>query len=85
MKLEARDRSSPDNNYWVATVVMASGPLLLLRFDGDDDRSGDFWCDARSEDLQPVGFCAESNNVLVPPEGTECTMLQRSEIFLLIS
>ena len=70
MKLEALVRNSSDNNYWVATIVMASGPLLLLRFDGsEEDRSGDFWCDAASADLQPIGFCTRTNNILLPPAG----------------
>jgi len=71
MKLECMDRTSLETDtYWVATVVMASGPLLLLRHDGyEDDRSGDFWCDAASEDLQPVGWCARTNNILIPPAG----------------
>ena len=71
MKLESMDRTSLEaDTYWVATVVMASGPLLLLRYDGyDDDRSGDFWCDAASDDLQPVGWCARNNHILIPPAG----------------
>ncbi|KAL9959680.1 hypothetical protein ACROYT_G033023 [Oculina patagonica] len=69
MKLECLDRTSLESDtYWVATVVMASGPLLLLRYDGyDDDRSGDFWCDAASDELQPIGWCARNNNLLIPP------------------
>ena len=71
MKLESMDRTSLEaDTYWVATVVMASGPLLLLRYDGyDDDRSGDFWCDAASDDLQPVGWCTRNNHILIPPAG----------------
>lgn len=72
MKLECMDRTSLETDtYWVATVVMASGPLLLLRYDGyDDDRSGDFWCDAASDELQSIGWCARNNNILIPPAGT---------------
>lgn len=71
MKLECMDRTSLETDtYWVATVVMASGPLLLLRYDGyEDDRSGDFWCDAASDDLQPIGWCARNNTILIPPAG----------------
>lgn len=69
MKVEAKDSSSTCNSYWVATVVMASGPLLLLRFDGyDNDRSGDFWLNASSQLLQPIGWCAKTHNLLIPPE-----------------
>lgn len=69
MKLECMDRTSLETDtYWIATVVMASGPLLLLRYDGyDDDRSGDFWCDAASDELQPIGWCTRTNNILIPP------------------
>ena len=71
MKLECMDRTSLETDtYWVATVVMASGPLLLLRYDGyEGDRSGDFWCDAASDDLQPIGWCARNNTILIPPAG----------------
>ena len=71
MKLECMDRTSLETDtYWIATVVMASGPLLLLRYDGyDDDRSGDFWCDAASDELQPIGWCTRTNNILIPPAG----------------
>ncbi|XP_028513995.1 scm-like with four MBT domains protein 2 isoform X2 [Exaiptasia diaphana] len=69
MKVEAKDQTSSNDSYWVATIVMVSGPLLLLRFDGyNEDRSGDFWLDASSELLQPIGWCAKTNNILVPPE-----------------
>jgi hypothetical protein len=69
MKVEAKDRSSTCNSYWVATVVTTSGPLLLLRFDGyDNDRSGDFWLNASSQLLQPIGWCAKTDNILIPPE-----------------
>lgn len=69
MKVEAKDQLSSDDSYWVATIVMVSGPLLLLRFDGyDDDPSKDFWLDASSELLQPIGWCDKTNNILIPPE-----------------
>ena len=70
MKVEAFNRTSEQGEtYWVATIVTVSGPLLLLRYDGsEEDRSGDFWCDAASEDLQPIGWCARTNHMLLPPE-----------------
>ena len=76
------DRTSLETDtYWVATVVMASGPLLLLRYDGyDDDRSGDFWCDAASDDLQPIGWCARNNTILIPPAGRKQN--ERSSLFI---
>ncbi|KAK3739524.1 hypothetical protein QZH41_016199, partial [Actinostola sp. cb2023] len=69
MKVEAKDQTSSSDSYWVATVVMVSGPLLLLRFDGyDEDRSGDFWFDCACELIQPIGWCAKTNTILIPPE-----------------
>ncbi|EDO34899.1 predicted protein, partial [Nematostella vectensis] len=69
MKVEAKDYKSNSGTYWVATIIMVSGPLLLLRFDGyGNDRSEDFWCDASTPDVQPIGWCAKTNTILIPPQ-----------------
>ncbi|XP_064198689.1 scm-like with four MBT domains protein 2 isoform X2 [Anguilla rostrata] len=68
MKLEVANKSSPDT-YWVATIITTCGQLLLLRFSGyGEDRKADFWCDIMTADLHPVGWCAQNNKVLMPPE-----------------
>ncbi|XP_036373708.1 scm-like with four MBT domains protein 2 [Megalops cyprinoides] len=68
MKLEVANKSSPDT-YWVATIITTCGQLLLLRFSGyGDDRKADFWCDVMTADLHPIGWCAQNNKVLMPPE-----------------
>uniref|UniRef100_A0AAY4DZF6 SLED domain-containing protein n=1 Tax=Denticeps clupeoides TaxID=299321 RepID=A0AAY4DZF6_9TELE len=68
MKLEVANKSSPDT-YWVATIITTCGQLLLLRYSGyGDDRKADFWCDVMAADLHPVGWCAQNNRVLMPPE-----------------
>ncbi|XP_068162761.1 scm-like with four MBT domains protein 2 isoform X2 [Antennarius striatus] len=68
MKLEVANKSSPDS-YWVATIITTCGQLLLLRFSGyGDDRRADFWCDVMTADLHPVGWCAQNNKTLMPPE-----------------
>lgn len=73
MKVEAPNQPSALNpylTYWVASVVAACGTLLLLRYEGyGDDRSGDFWCDLRSRDIHPVGWCARNGQMLQPPDG----------------
>ncbi|XP_053271403.1 scm-like with four MBT domains protein 2, partial [Pleuronectes platessa] len=68
MKLEVANKSSPDS-YWVATIITTCGQLLLLRFSGyGDDRKADFWCDVMTAELHPVGWCAQNNKTLMPPE-----------------
>uniref|UniRef100_A0A8C5G7D1 SAM domain-containing protein n=1 Tax=Gouania willdenowi TaxID=441366 RepID=A0A8C5G7D1_GOUWI len=68
MKLEVANKGSPDT-YWVATIITTCGQLLLLRFSGyGDDRKADFWCDVMSAELHPVGWCAQNNRTLIPPE-----------------
>lgn len=69
MKLEVANKSNPDT-YWVATIITTCRQLLLLRFSGyGEDRKADFWCDVMTADLHPVGWCAQNNKVLMPPEG----------------
>ncbi|XP_041833392.1 scm-like with four MBT domains protein 2 isoform X1 [Melanotaenia boesemani] len=68
MKLEVANKSSPDT-YWVATIITTCGQLLLLRYSGySDDRKADFWCDVMTAELHPVGWCAQNNKTLMPPE-----------------
>ncbi|XP_061922366.1 scm-like with four MBT domains protein 2 isoform X3 [Entelurus aequoreus] len=68
MKLEVANKSSPDT-YWVATIITTCGQLLLLRFSGyGDDRKADFWCDVMTAELHPVGWCAQNDKSLLPPE-----------------
>lgn len=69
MKLEVANKSNPDT-YWVATIITTCGQLLLLRFSGyGEDRKADFWCDVMTAELHPVGWCAQNNKTLMPPEG----------------
>ncbi|XP_071776693.2 scm-like with four MBT domains protein 2 isoform X1 [Centroberyx gerrardi] len=68
MKLEVANKSSPDT-YWVATIITTCGQLLLLRFSGyGEDRKADFWCDVMTAELHPVGWCAQNDKTLMPPE-----------------
>ncbi|XP_029018276.1 scm-like with four MBT domains protein 2 isoform X2 [Betta splendens] len=68
MKLEVANKGSPDT-YWVATIITTCGQLLLLRFSGyGDDRKADFWCDVMTAELHPVGWCAQNDKTLMPPE-----------------
>ncbi|CAC5406656.1 Scm-like with four MBT domains protein 1,Scm-like with four MBT domains protein 2 [Mytilus coruscus] len=68
MKLEVPNKCNTDT-YWVASVLMTCGPLLRLRFDGyEDDNSSDFWCDLMTSEIHPIGWCAQNNQILQPPE-----------------
>ncbi|KTG31023.1 hypothetical protein cypCar_00027022 [Cyprinus carpio] len=68
MKLEVANKGSLDT-YWVATIITTCGQLLLLRYCGyGDDRKADFWCDVMTAELHPVGWCAQNNKTLQPPE-----------------
>ena len=67
MKMEAIDPQNP-SCVCVVTVVEADGPRLRLHFDGYSD-SYDFWENANSENLFPVGWCMKNNQCLLPPKG----------------
>ncbi|XP_069169395.1 lethal(3)malignant brain tumor-like protein 3 isoform X2 [Procambarus clarkii] len=64
MKLEAEDRK----NMWVcvATVADVLDNRVLIHFDGWD-KAFDVWNEVSSPYIHPVGWCAENNIVLHPP------------------
>lgn len=59
--------------YWVATVVMACGPLLRLRYFGGDDRSLEFWFNVTKEQAHELGWSQKNGKKLKPPD----SILQR--------
>ncbi|CAG9529964.1 unnamed protein product [Cercopithifilaria johnstoni] len=66
-------KSGPIKLYWFARVVKIMGYRLLLRFEGMDekgDNTYDFWVNISSQDLKPIGYCAEDIETrgLVPPQ-----------------
>ncbi|KDR06566.1 Scm-like with four MBT domains protein 2 [Zootermopsis nevadensis] len=67
MMLEIPSRVTP-NTYWIATIVMACGPLLRLRFVGQEaDRTQDFWYDLTKVQVYPLGWCRDHHLRLQPP------------------
>lgn len=67
MMLEVPNRVDP-STYWVASIVMACGPLLRLRFVGQgEDRTKDFWCDLTKVQVYPLGWCRDHHLHLKPP------------------
>ena len=63
-----------DTTYWVASIVMACGPLLRLRYFGGDDRSLEFWFNLTKEAAHELGWCVKNNKQLKPTD----IILQRS-------
>lgn len=57
-----------DESYWVATVVMACGPLLRLRYFGGDDRSLEFWFNVTKEHAHELGWSQKNDKRLKPPD-----------------
>ncbi|XP_028332006.1 lethal(3)malignant brain tumor-like protein 2 isoform X2 [Gouania willdenowi] len=59
----------PSKVYWIATVIQVAGYKALLRYEGfEHDSSHDFWCSLVSGELNPIGWCAMTSKLLVPPE-----------------
>lgn len=49
-------------------TTSVSGYNALLRYEGfEGDSSLDFWCNICGPDIHPVGWCATSAKLLVPP------------------
>uniref|UniRef100_A0A8C2X5R9 L3MBTL histone methyl-lysine binding protein 1b n=1 Tax=Cyclopterus lumpus TaxID=8103 RepID=A0A8C2X5R9_CYCLU len=65
MKLEAIDRKNP-SLICVATIAAVVDNRLLIHFDNWDD-TYDYWCDASSPYIHPVGYCEEAELTLTTP------------------
>ena len=79
--LEVPNKLNP-SSYWVASIVMACGPLLRLRYAGlEEDRTKDFWCDLTKVKVYPLGQCKKENMSIEPP--SELLKTEDSETFIL--
>ncbi|XP_072170045.1 lethal(3)malignant brain tumor-like protein 4 [Diadema setosum] len=65
MRLEAVDRKNP-TLICVATVTDIMDNRFLIHFDAWED-TYDYWCDATSPYIHPVGWCEENGLALTPP------------------
>lgn len=75
MKLEVRTPGC-EGFYWLASVVTTCGPLLSLRYLGyGADRSADFWCDVGTNEVHPLGWCAQHQKPLRPPQAIKDRLL----------
>ncbi|XP_065125045.1 lethal(3)malignant brain tumor-like protein 3 isoform X1 [Paramisgurnus dabryanus] len=67
MKLEAVDKKNP-SFICVATVTDMVDNRFLVHFDNWDE-SYDYWCDATSPYIHPIGWCQENGRTLTTPPG----------------
>ncbi|KTG03222.1 hypothetical protein cypCar_00025740 [Cyprinus carpio] len=65
MKLEAIDKKNP-SFICVATITDMVDSRFLVHFDNWDE-SYDYWCDATSPYIHPVGWCQENGRTLTTP------------------
>ncbi|XP_025976123.2 lethal(3)malignant brain tumor-like protein 3 isoform X3 [Dromaius novaehollandiae] len=65
MKLEAVDKKNP-TFICVATVTDMVDNRFLVHFDNWDE-SYDYWCEAASPHIHPVGWCKEHKRTLITP------------------
>lgn len=61
-------KSDEEPVYWVASIVMACGPLLRLRYFGGDDRTLEFWFNLTKEAGHELGWSEKNNKKLEPPD-----------------
>ncbi|XP_029416835.1 lethal(3)malignant brain tumor-like protein 3 isoform X3 [Nannospalax galili] len=67
MKLEAVDKKNP-SFICVATVTDMVDNRFLVHFDNWDE-SYDYWCEASSPHIHPVGWCKDHRRTLITPPG----------------
>ncbi|NXH22727.1 LMBL3 protein, partial [Bucco capensis] len=67
MKLEGLDPEH-SSRFCVLTVAKVQGYRMRLHFDGYSERY-DFWVNADSWDIHPVGWCEKTGHKLLPPKG----------------
>lgn len=67
MKLEAVDRKNPCL-VCVASIADIVDGRFLVHFDNWDD-TYDYWCDASSPHIHPVGWCQDHGRPLTAPQG----------------
>lgn len=68
MKLEGIDPSHP-SLFCVLTIAEVCGFRCRLHFDGYSE-CFDFWVNADSNEIFPVGWCEKTGHKLHPPKGT---------------
>ncbi|NXD26542.1 LMBL3 protein, partial [Spelaeornis formosus] len=68
MKLEGVDPEHPSRFCVLTVAEVVQGYRMRLHFDGYSDFY-DFWANADSSDIHPVGWCEKTSHKLLPPKG----------------
>ncbi|NXI23069.1 LMBL3 protein, partial [Sterrhoptilus dennistouni] len=68
MKLEGVDPEHPSRFCVLTVAEVVQGYRMRLHFDGYPD-CYDFWANADSSDIHPVGWCEKTSHKLLPPKG----------------
>ncbi|XP_030380492.1 polycomb protein Sfmbt isoform X2 [Scaptodrosophila lebanonensis] len=58
-------------SFWVATILEISGYKALMRYEGFDTGSHDFWVNLCNAEVHSVGWCATRGKPLIPPRSIE--------------
>lgn len=73
----------PSKVYWIATIIQIAGYKALLRYEGfEHDSSHDFWCSLVSGELHPIGWCAMTTKLLVPPQDVKTNIVDWKEYLM---
>lgn len=59
------------HSFWVATILNICGYKALMRYEGFDEPSHDFWVNLCSSEVHSVGWCATRGKPLIPPRTIE--------------
>ncbi|XP_055836582.1 polycomb protein Sfmbt-like [Episyrphus balteatus] len=58
-------------SFWVATILDICGYKALMRYEGFDNTSHDFWANLCSSEMHSIGWCATRGKPLIPPRTIE--------------
>uniref|UniRef100_A0AAV2LVA1 THAP-type domain-containing protein n=1 Tax=Knipowitschia caucasica TaxID=637954 RepID=A0AAV2LVA1_KNICA len=73
----------PSKVYWIATIIQIAGYKVLLRYEGfEHDSSYDFWSSLVSGELHPIGWCAMTTKLLVPPQDVKTSISDWKEYLM---
>lgn len=73
----------PSKVYWIATIIQIAGYKALLRYEGfEHDSSHDFWSSLVSGELHPIGWCAMTTKLLVPPQDVTTNIVDWKEYLM---
>ncbi|KAL9927865.1 scm-related gene containing four mbt domains isoform 1-T3 [Glossina fuscipes fuscipes] len=70
-QMEVIQPGQTPHSFWVATILNIYGYKALMRYEGFDDDSHDFWVNLCNAEVHSVGWCATRGKPLIPPRTIE--------------